>query len=66
MLNGFEFGLFALAAFGLINAFWGVAVTLDAPPVLETRPNWKALEAGIPTEGAELIAPAFKEEVRVG
>lgn len=71
MLNGFEFGLFALVAFAFVHTIWVIADSLDTPPVggrieEEVQADWQEVEMGVPIEGAKLISPTIKKETRVG
>jgi len=64
-----ELGWVTLIAFGFVDMIWGVTLLPDMPPVRRksgfAKDDLKALEAGIPIEGAELITPKIEKKVRV-
>lgn len=71
MTDGFyEFGLLALAAFFFVNLVAGLLWGGTPPPDLGEKEGpvlnpWREIEAGIPTEGAELTTPQISKKTHV-
>lgn len=71
MTNGFyEFGLLALVAFFFVNLVVGLLSADTSPPNFQEKEDpalnpWREIEAGVPTERAELTIPQMREKTGV-